>query len=576
MDLLKTLWKEQPWKFLLALILNLAHTVFNVTLLGTIGFYTAQMRHPPFAWWQFLALITGAVAAQGLAQTMSDKISQKMGADIRETLIRRFTAAQLQAIERAGPPPMVLLGFIDDTNRVAGAVPTIITLLRDLSFITGICGYLLWLSPVMMAVVGGMLLVGIVAYSPLRARGIQNAIKNRQTAEKMFASFRNVVEGVKQMKVNQGLEAAIIAQLRSCNADTVKYGRRMSMYFTAGVQLAVLLYFGTFMVFSYTTVDRAIDARVLAVYVISILLLLGPLLSLTSATQMISLAKISLGRIRRLSAALHPGAAGELRLIANHEAPSRADSTAIRSLELLELSHSYGSPQNPEFRLGPVSVRVNAGESLFIVGGNGTGKTTLVKLLVGLYSPESGQILIDGKPVEEDRRDWQRQLYSVVFGDNCLFESLEASDYDRQAGAKFQALAGQLKLTGRIDASGSLLAQAARCSSGERRRLAFCLASMEERPICVFDEFGADQDPECKELFYRTIVPELKALGKIVIVVTHDDRYFDQADQVLQLERGLRPTLKRRMVETGGAGAAVWDVVQASSEILAVQAVMQR
>jgi putative ATP-binding cassette transporter len=58
---------------------------------------------------------------------------------------------------------------------------------------------------------------------------------------------------------------------------------------------------------------------------------------------------------------------------------------------------------------------------------------------------------------------------------------------------------------------------------------------LEDRPIFVFDEWAADQDPIFKEVFYRKILPDLKAQGKAVLVITHDDRYFSEADRVIAL-----------------------------------------
>jgi len=75
-------------------------------------------------------------------------------------------------------------------------------------------------------------------------------------------------------------------------------------------------------------------------------------------------------------------------------------------------------------------------------------------------------------------------------------------------------------------------------SSGQRKRLAMIAALLEHRPICVFDEWAADQDPYFRKKFYRTIIPELRQQGKTIIAVTHDERYFDAADVRIHLEEG--------------------------------------
>ena len=75
-------------------------------------------------------------------------------------------------------------------------------------------------------------------------------------------------------------------------------------------------------------------------------------------------------------------------------------------------------------------------------------------------------------------------------------------------------------------------------SSGQRKRLALVVALLEDRPVLVFDEWAADQDPGFRHFFYRTILRDLKARGKTIVAVTHDDRYFDQADRVLKMDFG--------------------------------------
>ena len=64
------------------------------------------------------------------------------------------------------------------------------------------------------------------------------------------------------------------------------------------------------------------------------------------------------------------------------------------------------------------------------------------------------------------------------------------------------------------------------------------MAYLENRPFIVFDEWAADQDPVFKDVFYRELLPELKARGKTVLVISHDDRYFDLADRILRMEHG--------------------------------------
>jgi len=75
-------------------------------------------------------------------------------------------------------------------------------------------------------------------------------------------------------------------------------------------------------------------------------------------------------------------------------------------------------------------------------------------------------------------------------------------------------------------------------SQGQRKRLALLTAYLEDRPIYVFDEWAADQDPAYKDIFYLQLLPELRSRGKTVVVITHDDRYFHLGDRVVKLDYG--------------------------------------
>jgi len=75
-------------------------------------------------------------------------------------------------------------------------------------------------------------------------------------------------------------------------------------------------------------------------------------------------------------------------------------------------------------------------------------------------------------------------------------------------------------------------------STGQKKRLAFISAVLEDKQIYIFDELAADQDPHFKKRFYEEILLDLKQQGKTVIAVTHDDHYFHVADRVLKMEYG--------------------------------------
>jgi putative ATP-binding cassette transporter len=172
------------------------------------------------------------------------------------------------------------------------------------------------------------------------------------------------------------------------------------------------------------------------------------------------------------------------------------------------------------------------------VGGNGSGKSTLAKLIAGLYAPESGNVRWDGEPLTEQTTDAYRQLFSAVFSDFYLFErilGLQLDNLDERA----QQYLEKLQLEHKVQVNEGVLSTL-ELSQGQRKRLALLTAYLEDRSIYLFDEWASDQDPFFREIFYKQILLELKQRGKTVLVISHDDRYFHLADQLIKLEYGQR------------------------------------
>jgi putative ATP-binding cassette transporter len=190
----------------------------------------------------------------------------------------------------------------------------------------------------------------------------------------------------------------------------------------------------------------------------------------------------------------------------------------------------------PLFWIGPCDLVLQRGERLFIVGGNGSGKSTLLKLLTGLYRPEQGEILLDGKPVTDAERPSYRGLFSAVFTDFHLFQRLYGAP-----GAdpvRVNQWLEDLGLADKTQYRPEGFTDLA-LSTGQRKRLAFLAAVLRDRPICVFDELAADQDPRFRRRFYEEILPGLSRQGRTLVVVSHDERYLHTADRVLRIRDGL-------------------------------------
>jgi putative ATP-binding cassette transporter len=277
-----------------------------------------------------------------------------------------------------------------------------------------------------------------------------------------------------------------------------------------------------------------IDGHSMVVFqlVPTLLFCIAPLTRIVAQSPMFLRAEVGLGAIleveRKLEAA--PGVD-----------PEAARAAAVRwrdfrRIELRELTFSYRSRSgDPLFTAGPLNLDIKRGETLFVVGGNGGGKSTSLRLLTGLYAPDHGSIAVDGEVLDREAVGGYRELFSAIFADFHLFDRLYGlEDVDR---VRVHALIDEMGLAGKVRYEGGRFTDL-NLSTGQRKRLAMIATLLEDRPIVVFDEWSAEQDVHFREVFYTKIIPGLKARGITVIAVTHDDRYWHVADRVVKLDLG--------------------------------------
>jgi putative ATP-binding cassette transporter len=208
----------------------------------------------------------------------------------------------------------------------------------------------------------------------------------------------------------------------------------------------------------------------------------------------------------------------------------------FKEISLTDLNYDYVNAQGKAmFGIGPMNFTLKRGQITFIVGGNGSGKTTLLKNLAGMYYPKSGDLRIDGNDIPADSYDDYRSLFSMVLTDFHLFDKLYGlGKLDDKA---VNVLLKKMQVDNKTRFKNGRFTNLD-LSTGQRKRIAVIVALLEDKPVVVFDEVAADQDPEFRDFYYHEILPELKLANKTVLVVSHDDRYFDVADTLIKLEYG--------------------------------------
>jgi putative pyoverdin transport system ATP-binding/permease protein len=214
------------------------------------------------------------------------------------------------------------------------------------------------------------------------------------------------------------------------------------------------------------------------------------------------------------------------------DGPALPIPTDFSEIQMLGVEFTFpASAGEQAFSVGPFDLVIRRGETVFITGGNGSGKSTFLKLLCSLYHPLRGRIMVDGVEIEPARLAAYRSLIATVFADFHLFPRL----YDLTKENEAHNLLGWMELGRMTTLDGDRFSRRD-LSAGQRKRLALVAAVLEQKPILILDEWAADQDPQFRFKFYREILPELKRRGLTIIAVTHDDHHFDVAERRLHME----------------------------------------
>ncbi len=187
------------------------------------------------------------------------------------------------------------------------------------------------------------------------------------------------------------------------------------------------------------------------------------------------------------------------------------------------------------FGIAVDSFALRKGELVFIRGGNGSGKSTFMKVLAGLYAPESGEMLLNDVMLSDVNMESYRNLFTIVPTDYHLFSRpLGLNITPAQLTEVLRTLHMETKVSLLEDGTFSTLD----LSAGQRKRLALACALLEKRHIYLFDEVAADFDPVFRRYFYEELLPDIIRQGGTILAISHDDRYFHVADRVLTMREG--------------------------------------
>ena len=480
----------------------------------------------------FAALGLGKVITGFVSQLLLTRFSQGAIAELRQDLVRKILRVPLRHLESVGSPRL-MVALTEDVLNITQALLAIPIITVNIAVLAAGAGYLGWLSWKMLMVIFVFCAIGGFTYRLFISRGFHQLALARGVEDKLFNYFRGLTEGIKELKLHRNRRGVFLnEQIQATTKKYQDYNVAAEIRFIGAQTWSHFLIFAMIglLLFLLPKLPEA-NNEVMTGYIITILYLMGPLSGVLASLSIFGRANVALEKVEELGISLTAQAPEECPVTAS---PVEA---SFERLQLAGVIHSYHhEKEERNFMLGPIDVSFQPGEIVFIAGGNGSGKSTLAKIITGLYPPESGEIRLDGKVINDRNRDDYRQLFSAVFADFYLFESLiglEKSGLDAQA----REYLAELHLDHKVKVKDGALSTTA-LSQGQRKRLALLTAYLEDRPIYLFDEWASDQDPVFKEIFYTQLLPELKRRRKTVIAITHDDKYFEMADRLIKLDSG--------------------------------------
>ncbi|WP_394833988.1 cyclic peptide export ABC transporter [Pendulispora rubella] len=489
----------------------------------------------------FAALCLLVLAGETLAAVGNSFVGQRVIANLRKEVVARIVCAPIPAIQKYRAPRLLsTLGH--DVDTISAFSFNASGLLVAVAITLGCLTYLAFLSPGLFVVALVAIAVGLAGNLVAGRIWMKAYAGVRDAQDDLQKGYVAITEGAKELRMNRRRRARVHGvQLRG-SVDRIRDLKMTAMRaFWASRAFSAMLFFAGIGAIVALGDHYTVDAGTVSGFALVLLYIKGPIEQVVIQLPSVGQAQISLKRVAELSAAFQTP---ELSLADTTDtAPAR---DALQSIELRGARYRFPAAQGSStFELGPVDLTIQQGETLFITGENGCGKTTLLMVLLGLYEPTGGELLLDGASVEPRARDAYRQLFSPVFFDYLLFQDLiTRADSDADLARDYLE---RLEIAHKVTIEDGAFSTID-LSAGQRKRLALVQAYLENRPILVFDEWAAEQDPTFRRVFYTEILPDLKRQGKTLVVISHDDRYFHVADRRVTLRSGrivedVRPAL---------------------------------
>ena len=478
----------------------------------------------------FIAFIVYTYLINIIFQKALNKYSFKILYDNEKHVFRKILSAPLAKLEKIGSQRFFTA--VEDLRTFAFLPYTVTHTVNSLLMLFLCIGYMFSLSLYAALIVVGLIILIAACYFIVMTSMAKKVEKLRLYNEDYYKYVDDVIKGFKELKLSFFRRENLMNRFLIPNRDeardldfrinyvflSINLISQYGLYFVVAVILFILPEWGL------------LDRSEVIAYVVIILFISGPINNLVNLEQVYTRFLVAYRRIMKFMSDFESGE--------RESSPFDKEKKAtFKSVEFRDITFSYDTKHKQEksFALGPINLKITQGEVVFIIGGNGSGKSTFINTLTGLYTPSGGKIVFN----EEYNKNPQEQLQqnvAAVFTDNHIF-SHNYEDFALEGNERYTSLLTTMKMDEVVIDDKEESARR-KFSKGQSKRMSFIFALLENKPLLILDEWAADQDPHFRKFFYEMLIPKFKAEGKTIIAVTHDDAYFHQADRIIKFNYG--------------------------------------
>ncbi len=537
MNLFRLIQQHSRFFYLYLAVFAFVNSVMASSLLHFINTKLAGDSLPYFADYElpiFAVIILVSLFVSYKFEMYMLRVTEQIGVDMIKHVFAYLNNAEYERFLKL-KEERVRTALLD-ISRLQGVPYTYIGLLNNIIMV--VIGMIYMFMSNLIATSLLLLIVGLTAsYFVFKQKSIQ---KDKNTIRDLIDDFMRVLndflQGFRELKMSMKRSDNIVANYLEKIIEDQKF---LKLRYLAKIiknkllgQYAVYIIIG--IILFILPIASGLDAKSMIVFVTTFLFIAGPITGIVEQLDALGTITISMERLDEFEKILQSNKMEDVEKIEN---PSLNQS--LQKIKFRDVCFEYlNKDVSSKFKLDQINIEINRGEVIFITGGNGSGKSTFINLLTGLFKPTEGKIYYNDHLLTEEDYTFYRNKVSCIFTNNYFFsENYDEFDFS-QKNKTFWKLLEEMKLSEVAHIDNEKNKVSSSLSKGQQKRLLLIYSLLENKELIVFDEWAAEQDPEFRKYFYHEMIPYLKKLGKTVVAITHDDAYFDFAERMIKFEYG--------------------------------------